>query len=187
MVGGPFYPFAANEGDRPAMNDYDAAKHSKARLGVAGNVPCVPVMPVAAQISAMTGMLHLKLMGDSYVRATMPSVTPGAYIETVQAIKALPLEPSYSGSPSQYYRLDVVPDPNGFSAVLKAGSVVIGRVAVFGDAEIVSADMPLMDQVKEAQGGQGGPGTVSGHGEAGPGAMPDDDSLPPPPGGSGVN
>jgi hypothetical protein len=128
---------------------YDPDAHSKARLGMAGMVPVVPVMPSAAQVSRETGMLHLRLLGDSYIRAGLPSLAPASYKSIVDAIQAQPLEPSWSGTGSQYYVLEVEPDPSGLRAVLKAGPVVVGSVAVFNDADIVSADVALSEQYAE--------------------------------------
>lgn len=129
---------------------------SKERLGGVGMIPIVPMMPVAAQVSAQTGMLHIKLLGDSYVRAGLPTFHPGAYKATVEAIKACPTAPSWSGSGTPYYVLTVEPQPDGQSAILKAGAVVIGRIAVYPEAEIISVDVPIDQQIEEG-GGKPGP------------------------------
>ena len=151
--------------------EYDPATHSKARLGMAGAVPVVPVMPTGAQVSAQTGMLHLRLLGESYVRAGLPSVTPQSYKKVVKAIRACSTEPSYSGTGSEYFRLNVeplhAPGSAGFmGARLWAGAigygVVVGFVAVWADAEIVSADQSLQEQLQEGEGDAGtGDGIVS--------------------------
>lgn len=133
---------------------YDPKTHSKARLGAIGAVPALPMMPIAAQVAKATGMVHYKLMGESYVRGGLPSMHPASYQTIVQAIQAQPLEASWSGSPSPYYHLDVEPSPDGYSCLLKAGGVTVGRVAVFADAEIVSVDQPLDDQYHAAEEGQ---------------------------------
>lgn len=119
---------------------YDATQHSKDRLGMAAQIPAVPMMPTEAQVSCATGMVHLRLMGTAYVRAGLPSIHPASFQATVSAIKAQPMEPSWSGSPSPYYTLAVEPSPDGCSCLLKAGEVTIGRVAVFPDVDIVSPD-----------------------------------------------
>lgn len=119
---------------------YDAKQHSKDRLGSAGMIPALPMMPIAAQVSCATGMVHYRLMGDSYVRGGLPSVHPASYQAVIAAIKGCPVEPSYSGSPSPYYKIEVDEGDNGQYAILKAQGVVIGRVAVFASADIVSAE-----------------------------------------------
>lgn len=122
------------------MNDYNQKEHSKLRLGAVGHIPSVPMMPIAAQISVASGMVHLKFDGGVYVRTGLPSLSPSTYMGVVTAIKAQPTEPSYSGSPSPYFVLSVTPDPGGAFATLKAGDVVIGKIAVFADAEIIGLD-----------------------------------------------
>jgi hypothetical protein len=132
------------------MGTYDAKQHSKDRLGAAGIIPAVPMMPTEAQISCQTGMMHLRLMGTAYVRVGLPSIHPAQYQGVVKAIKAQPQEPSWSGSPSPYYHLDVEPAGEAF-CILKAGGVTIGRVAVFDGADIVSPDQihEAMDQTED--------------------------------------
>src|SRR5258705_6932649 len=98
---------------RTQVNDYNQTEHSKLRLGAVGHIPVVPMMPVAAQVSVMSGMLHLKFDGGVYVRTGLPSLTPNTYATVVKAIKSQPTEQSYSLSPSQYYVLSVAPDPSG--------------------------------------------------------------------------
>lgn len=148
---------------------YDAQKHSKARLGAVGLVPALPMMPIAAQVSQATGMVHLRLMGDSYVRCSLPSIHPASYPAIVTAIRGCPTEPSYSGSPSVYYVIGVEPTAGGHYAILKAGAVTIGRVAVFPEADIVGQDdldeamkqaskPPALSSQGPAQGAQGAQG-----------------------------
>jgi hypothetical protein len=124
-------------------------KFSQDRLGIAGMVPSVPVMPTAAQVSVMSGMMHLKLGSDAYVRASLPAIPPASYKAVVAAIRSCPTNPSWSGTGTPYFVLTVEPDPTGTSCVLKAGDTVVGRVAVFADAEIVSVDVPLSQQYQE--------------------------------------
>jgi hypothetical protein len=131
---------------------------SRERLGMVGMVPVVPVMPTGAQVSAQTGMLHLKLIGESYVRASLPTIAPGVYKTVVDAIRACPQVPSLSRSGSLYFKLEVEPQADGQSAILKAQGVVIGRVAVYPEADIISVDEPLESQVEKGQGGSGEPG-----------------------------
>lgn len=151
------------------MSTYDAKQHSKDRLGAAGIVPAVPMMPTEAQISCQTGMLHLRLMGTAYVRVGLPSIHPAQYQSVVKAIKMQPQEPSWSGSPSPYFHIDVEPAGDSF-AILKAGTMTIGRVAVFDGADIVSPD-----QVHEAM--DQGEDPMDLHPPAGP-ADPPDPSTP---------
>jgi hypothetical protein len=132
------------------MSD-DTKQFSQARLGIAGMVPVVPIMPTAAQVSVGTGMMHI-MMGGGYVRASLPAIPPASYKATVAAIRSQPTGPSFSGTGNPYYILEVIPDPTGTSCVLKAGEVVVGRIAVFADSEIVSVDVPLSEQYNE--GGQ---------------------------------
>jgi hypothetical protein len=122
------------------MNDYNQQEHSKLRLGAVGHIPSVPLMPVAAQISVASGMLHLKFDGGVYVRTGLPSLTPSTFQTVVAAIKSQPTELSYSGSPSPYFILSVTPDPGGQFATLKAGDTTIGKIAVFPEAEIIGLD-----------------------------------------------
>lgn len=129
------------------MNDYNQQTHSKLRLGAVGHIPSVPMMPVGAQISVASGMLHLKFDGGVYVRTGLPSLTPSTYQTVVTAIKSQPTEPSYSGSPSPYFVLSVSPDEGGHFATLKAGDVTIGKVAVFPEAEIIGLDLTDPDHI----------------------------------------
>jgi hypothetical protein len=126
---------------------------SRERLGMVGMVPVVPVMPTGAQVSAQTGMMHVKLIGESYVRASLPTIAPGVFKTVVEAIKACPQVPSLSGSGSLYFKLDVEPQADGASAILRAQGVVVGRIAVFPEVDIVSVDEPLDVQVEKTQGG----------------------------------
>jgi len=112
-------------------------------------VPAVPVMPTEARVNAYTGMLHLKLLGDSYVRASLPTIPPADYVATVAAIKACPQVPSLSGSGNPYFLLTIEPQPDRQSCILKAGEVVVGRVAVYPEVPIISVDVPLDEQIKE--------------------------------------
>lgn len=155
---------------------YDADKHSKDRLGSAGQVPAVPMMPIAAQVSQATGMVHYRLMGDAYVRGGLPSIHPAAFAGVIAAIKACPVEPSYSGSPSPYYRIQVAPVDGGQYAILTAipvdgDPVTIGRVAVFDAAEIVSAE-DIGDAVTQSKAGLQSPPQAPQDPPAGPAEGP---------------
>jgi len=140
---------------------------SKERIGGVGMVPVVPVMPTAAQVSAQTGMMHLRLMGDSYVRASLPSFHPASYHAIVTAIRGCPVEPSWSGSGAPYFQVTLEPQADGQSAVIKAQGVTVGRIAVYPEADIVSVDTPLKTQVEEGKDGK--KDTEPGTGPQGPG------------------
>lgn len=125
--------------------------HTSPKLGICGHVPAVPLMPVAAQLAnASHGTLHLKFDGgDAYVSTQLPSIPPSRIKAVVAAIKACPTEPTWSGTGSTYYRLTVTPDPEHGRAQLVAGSVSIGYVMVVAEAEIVSGDEPMTDQLND--------------------------------------
>lgn len=130
---------------------YDEKMHSKGRLGAVGGIPIVPVMPIAAQVSKGSGVLHLRLMegpDGGYVRGLMPTIPPGKWGQAVKAMKEWgQVEPSYSGSGAPYLKLAIEPEAHGFGCLLKVGPVTLGRVGVFGDAEIVSVDEPMKEQI----------------------------------------
>lgn len=132
-----------------ATSNYDPKLHSKNKMGLVGSVPVVPMVPIAAQVGP-GGALHLKLLGDSYVTGYLRGAIPPARVMIVKAaLESAVKEGSYSGSSTEYARLDVEAAPGGGAAWLKAGpeGVKVCGVLVDPDWEIVSSDEPIMDQV----------------------------------------
>lgn len=133
---------------------YDPSIHSKNKLGAVLHALVVPMLPTGAQIQSQ-GVVHLKLLGDSYVNGTLigcvsPTLGPGI----IKAVKQQPTEPSYSQSGNPWFHLDVVPAADGKSATLMAGKVKVAVCYLAPDAEIVSTD-EKPDAVPDATGDDG--------------------------------
>jgi hypothetical protein len=116
---------------------------SKHKLGHMLSVPCVPFMPVSAQVSKW-GQIHVRLMDGQpeyltgHVRASVPPKDAPAVIA---AITACPKEPSWSGSGSEYYTLTVKPADNALSCELYAGTVRVCTIVINPNA-IIWDDKP---------------------------------------------
>lgn len=118
-----------------------AMGQSKHKLGHMLSLPVVPFMPVAAQVSKW-GHLHVRLMEGSpeyLTGSAQASVTPEAFKEIAAALKTAVKEPSYSGSGSDYYHLEVKPSADGTSCDLYCGLARVCQILVRPDAIIFSA------------------------------------------------
>lgn len=138
------------------MSNYDKSVHSKNKLGIVGHVPVSPFAAIAAQIKISDGSLHLRVMGDSYITGHMRGAIPPSRIKaTMLAIQACPQEPSYSGSDSQYHRLEVAGDGATGVQTLMAGETEVCKVVIDPAWTIISSDEPLADQIDGDDGDDG--------------------------------
>lgn len=130
---------------------YDPAVHSKHKLGHIGTIPVTPTMPIAGQVGA-GGALHLRLMGDSYVTGTLRGAIPINRAKAIgKAIAAGQREPSYSGSSSEYVRLETVPAEDGRTCELRCGGVKVATVYVDPSHQIMSTDELLAEQLEAGE------------------------------------
>lgn len=129
---------------------YDPTVHSKSKLGLGTMVPVAPMVPTAAQMNAI-GMLHLRLMGESYITTTIRNCVPPARIkEVLKAVKAQPDEMSYSGSDSLYKALEVAAieaEPNVIR--LQAGAVLVCKIFIDPTMDLVSSDETAQSQIDD--------------------------------------
>lgn len=91
------------------MAHYDPAKHSKNKLGLSLHALIVPSLPIAAQVSIESGIMHLMLEGGVYVGVYKPiaCLHPDEWVTLQTALPSCPDEPTYSGSGSTYKQLTV--------------------------------------------------------------------------------
>lgn len=127
---------------------YDPKVHSKNKLGMGTMIPMAPMVPTAAQMNGI-GVIHLRLMGESYLTTTIRNcVAPVRIKEVLSAVKSQPDEISYSGSDSLYKVLDIVPPVEGSNLVeLRAGKVLVCKVLIDPAMDIVSSDESVAEQI----------------------------------------
>jgi hypothetical protein len=91
------------------MGEYNPAKHSKNKLGIAVHAVVIPDLPVGAQVSLESGIFHIMLPGGVYVAVYKPiaCLLPEDFQGAQSALPTLPDEPTYSGSGSPYKRLAI--------------------------------------------------------------------------------
>lgn len=172
--------------------DYDKTKHSLNKLGYAGMVPVLPMMPCGAQVTpGLMGPRAHYLMDPTgvYVNGGLPGIPPSKAHAVMAALKACPKEPSYSGTGTGYFKLTIGTDPDHADRfLLLAGTTVIGYGLIDPGQEIVSGDEDgdgavMSDAPAPAPGADpaAGMGTGSPASEAPPALTdPDPDPTPEP-------
>lgn len=137
---------------------WNKAEHSKAKIGIALKRIVVSIMPSAAQANKF-GMLHLRLIGDSYITVHLRETFDPALGKAIyEALMACPDEPSYSQSGNHWKQLVVEPSESGQLARILAGQQVITVCQIDSNSPLISSDEPIEQE----------PGDLPGSGPAGP-------------------